>query len=479
MAKIKDPIFFSEYYNIEIDTLKNIGILNPTLNIDTRLFIDPILLAQSSFEEISVHGNQRFNDYFADLIKLLQAIQKRNDVAWRESLRRFNFREVKETCLGYGAATIHGSALGPKLIIKIHDTAKQIVDMGIVDPDLFKLLPLLEDGMGPDRISDITSRVILPDLAALTQRICTDLKIPCHSVKIHGDSYQLPLNPTEKKPTLVLLIPLDILRDLPVASDWSEVADAASKNQEIRDRVNLHIGNIWEAKTRKDKAQLRSLAMENKEAFESLLDLIKTLNATPYDIESDSEGILTWQKLRQTVADEFPLKIERPKQPSDQDDIETVNKIIDQFQELIEKKGLWKLLWNKDKPHHEHVSQMLFFAVADAYCKVNNLDITPEAETGNGPVDFKISRGYSKRILVEIKLSTNSHLVHGYERQLERYKESQHPINSVFLIIDVGSLGRKYDQVLGIWNELSKKEKEISNIIIIDGCQKLSASRPL
>src|SRR5216684_110390 len=48
------------------------------------------------------------------------------------------------------------------------------------------------------------------------------------------------------------------------------------------------------------------------------------------------------------------------------------------------------------------------------------VDISPEANMG-GPIDFKFSRGYSARVLVEMKRSSGT-VVHGYEKQLEFYK---------------------------------------------------------
>jgi hypothetical protein len=68
---------------------------------------------------------------------------------------------------------------------------------------------------------------------------------------------------------------------------------------------------------------------------------------------------------------------------------------------------------------------MLFFVVASSYCSANNLDLTPEAETGRGPVDFKISSGNHGRLLVEVKLSTSSRLLSGYTTQLELYKKGK------------------------------------------------------
>lgn len=61
---------------------------------------------------------------------------------------------------------------------------------------------------------------------------------------------------------------------------------------------------------------------------------------------------------------------------------------------------------------------MLFFLLLPTkYCEVNNLDISPETDTGNGPIDFKISKGFNDKINIEMKLSTNTKLLHGYKSQ--------------------------------------------------------------
>ena len=59
------------------------------------------------------------------------------------------------------------------------------------------------------------------------------------------------------------------------------------------------------------------------------------------------------------------------------------------------------------------------------YCDANDFDITPEADGGAGPVDFKISKGYQYRVVVEMKLSSNSNLVHGFEVQLPEYQKAE------------------------------------------------------
>src|SRR5690242_12148223 len=72
---------------------------------------------------------------------------------------------------------------------------------------------------------------------------------------------------------------------------------------------------------------------------------------------------------------------------------------------------LSRLLYNDDKsPRKEKAAQLAFFGIANAYCEANNFDISPEADGGAGPVDFKISKGYEYRVVVEMKLSSNSNL---------------------------------------------------------------------
>ena len=111
---------------------------------------------------------------------------------------------------------------------------------------------------------------------------------------------------------------------------------------------------------------------------------------------------------------------------------------------------------------------MLFFAVAYSYCKANNLDITPEAETGTGPVDFKVASGFNGRVLVEIKLSTNKKMVAGYTRQLEAYKKAEETMQGYYVVIDVGGpIGRKRRQLAKLRNDAIARKETVSPIIFL------------
>lgn len=476
MAKVGSPVQFSTHYKVNPQVLLKAGVFDPVLNVDTKLFIDPLLLDGSGQPEIA-SSRDSFIKYFGDLIKLLVASNEQNDLPWRTAFKRLLFRELKGTCLGYGAGSISGHAIGPKLANKLIRTAKQIVDLGIRDPDLFLVLPLLEEDVGPDLISDMTTRVILPNLAEFNNRIAKYLKLKTEEFIIDGKKIRFVLNHLETKRTPIILVPLDILRDLPVANDWEEVCDAAAHNQALRDEVNHLIGDIWKVKTRENKDAIRESALGSKQSFEKLLEIIHGAKASPYEAESDPDGLLVWLRIRGTVAAEYPLAIAEPKKHSIEEIYKVVKQIVDQFRFLIEKRGLAKELWYAGKRRNEKSVQRIFFAIADSYCKANNLDITPEADTGTGAIDFKFSSGYKARVLLEIKLSDNNKLIHGYEKQLETYKVAEQAYKAIYLIVDIGGMGDKDEKLIEIKNTKIKEKQLVSDIEFVDGSIKPSASK--
>lgn len=477
MAKIRDPLLFSKHFNIDPEKLEILGVLDPVLNVDTKLFIDPLLLSHSAHEEIKIGAHNSYVAFFEMMVKLLLASKKEGDVPWRNADRHFTFPETSGTGLGYGAATTHGSAWGLGLRAQVLSTAKEIVDLGVVDPDLFQALALFEDGVGPDRISDMTTKVIIKDLLAFNHRVLSELSIPLEDFCVAGEIVKLPANPLEKKRAPVILVPKDILRDLPIATDWDSVCDAAAKNAALRNSLNKQIGRIWAVKSKRQKHSIRKEVLDSKEAFEAILDAIKAVKPTPYDFGKDAEGVGKWLDVLRRVAEENPLALSITKSPSIDDVFNLAKEIVERFRVLVEDKGLWKELWVDKKPRHENSAQRIFFAVADAYCKANNIDVTPEADSGGGPVDFKFSAGYEARVLVELKLSTNSHVVTGYTTQLEVYKGAEETTRAIYLVVDVGSMGTKDKRIMEAKNAALAKGEPASDIFFVDASPRKSASK--
>lgn len=475
MAKIARLETISSEFSIDPDALKDLGIIDTQLTVDTNLFIDPLLLPESKHKEISIGAATAYEQRFEFIIKLLNASKQKGDITWRKAEKLFNFSEVSWTCLGY-SSSVRGSGFGPELTSSTLDTAAQIIGLGITDIDFFMGLSLLEEGIGPDRISDMTTNIILPNLIEFTIRQNKTLNLPTKNFTVSGNVFELPENPYSKDP--LIFVPRDIVRDLPIASDWSDIARISRENEEYREKVSGGIGKVWATMTKRQKNELKNSALQSKENFQQILELLKEIPKKPYDFDADRNGEEFWTRLKD-IANKFPLNAGNTleKVNNIEDAKILVNTIITQFQDLIENKGIWKELWSDEKkPRKEKAAQRLFFVIAYAYCKANNLDVTPEADTGNGPVDFKFSFGFDTRIVVEIKLSTND-LTHGYTKQLEIYKKAEDTLEGIYLIIDVGNLGQKYNNIQRLRREAIEAGQRTSAIYLVDGNRKESASK--
>ena len=484
MAKIINPVRFSDYYKFNSTLLEAAGFLDPTLNVDTRLFIDPMLLEHSQFSAIRCGAYASYKSHFETVIKLLRHSRRKGDVAWRNALRHLRFPEVKWTCLGYGAGSVSGSGSGTDITDRIIRTASEIIDLGVEDPDLFTAMALFEEGFGRDRISDMVTNVILEDLAQLTESVLKNLPVKGKPMTLTLSTGKvldvcLPVNPFLKKGVNpVILIPTDILRDLPIVLDWSDIESAAAKNLATRHAASEQVARIWQASTLQDKRKMRRVVLSQKEDFETLLDIVRQILPCPYDMDGDPKGEVFWHKVSEWLLAREPFEIQAPPLLDLDGVTSVVKQIISQFQFLIEERRISEELYDTDgNPRWEKAAQRLFFVVADTYCKANNIDITPEAETDNGPVDFKASVGYNGRVLVELKLSKNTKLLPGYTRQLEKYKSAESALRAFYVVIDVSGLGDKRERLLNLMHEAQTRGDPVSKVVFVDGRRRRSASK--
>lgn len=113
------------------------------------------------------------------------------------------------------------------------------------------------------------------------------------------------------------------------------------------------------------------------------------------------------------------------------------------------------------------------------FCKANNIDLSRENNLGRGPVDFKFSKGYQNRALIEIKLAKNSKFWDGMKLQLPKYLETEEIEKGYFIVICLEhSELDKVKKLPDAAKEISKKiKKEIIPIIIDAIPNNLSASK--
>ncbi|MEK1903214.1 MAG: chromosomal replication initiator DnaA, partial [Rhizobium sp.] len=83
---------------------------------------------------------------------------------------------------------------------------------------------------------------------------------------------------------------------------------------------------------------------------------------------------------------------------------------------------------------------------------------------------------YRARVLVEMKRSSGT-VRHGYEKQLEIYKDASRTNYGVFVIINYGDLGDKLKTIQEIRAKRLKEGLPASEIVVIDATPKASASK--
>jgi hypothetical protein len=465
------PILFSAAFRGTGPLLTKEGLFDPILNSDSKLFIDPLLIEGSS-NGFMAKALKEFDSHFKDGIELIVASRKVGDQAWKAARNFIDLQERSETCLGYGGSSISGSSRSIELREKILKTTKEIVELGETNPHIVSLMAMFEDGVGPDTISDMTTTAIIESLSELTEDFCLRHGVKTRSFSNYGKR-KLPENPYDRtKP--VLLVPRDILRDLPLAADWSDVSRVAFENEQIRKAFNKHVGLIAKATLSEKKEALKKAALSSLANFQAIFNSVVG-SSDSYDPTADPLNLYRFRELISGDTAAFKRHGFKVGQPSSSELRRVVAEIIDHFRIMIEENNLWELLWNNDQPKRERAAQLLFFAVAEVFCRANNIDISPETNSGGGPVDFKFSKGYKKRIIVEIKLS-KGRVVHGYKTQIGIYQSASNAEHAIMLIIDVGGMKGKLRDIRNFQTTEIDAGRRAADIVVVNGRRRQSAS---
>lgn len=468
------PQSLSAYLKIDPTEFTDRGAFDPVLDLDTRLFLDPHLLKHCEILEFE-NSYERLQKHFRSIGKLLARSTARNDVFWRKADALMVWPEVKGLCIGYSSKGTAGSGIGPELRARLLSTAQAVIEAGRDDPEFFELVGLFEGKFGCDRISDMTANVIRADIASFTHGILAELDPEVlEALEIDSES-ELPINPYTGEP--LLLVPKSLLRDLPVALDWSQVDKVSVENQELRDRINTLIGDNWrQVIAGTTKEDLKELVLENPELLDDLIDTYSAKEAKPYNFVEDRSGEYIWYPETQKLTKQHPIALTLSATPTI-DEVEIlVLRICEQFKVLIEDNGLASLLHNSDGTlKHESAAQLLFYGVCEAYCDANGIMIARESDSGRGPVDFKFGTRKENSVLVEIKKSTNtSGLKKGIEKQLPQYMKSEKSKRAIYVVIDVGYTKAAMNNL----NAVSKKANGAAiKLLHIDGGIKPSASK--
>jgi hypothetical protein len=237
--------------------------------------------------------------------------------------------------------------------------------------------------------------------------------------------------------------------------------------------VNEIIGDSWQdaqGKKRKiTKRQLRDILIHNPEILRELIEQYKKNTVEKYDFDQDPSGQLIWYDIVKEYVSLYPLLLDVDK-VTPENILQIVLKICNHFKVLVEANGLSVHFWdeNSKKLRNERFAQLLFFGIADAYCKAHNLDLNREPNAGRGPVDFKISSGYNARVNVEVKYTSNN-IKSGYEKQLPIYNAAERTEYSIFLIIRTTDSMKALEELIKFREDEVAIGKRVPEIFVVDG----------
>ena len=471
------PQKISEIFCILDDDLKKEGVFNGFIDFDSKFYVDPHLLEITKVPELeNSYGN--FKNHFAQIVHILENAKSTDDIFFRTAHKKLIFPESQFVSLGYSTEGNSGSGIGEKIALGLTKTAWEIIKVGISDPVIFELVGLIEENIGADRVSDMAIHVIILDLLAYSERVAKNLNLNTIKVEEQGKEFLLPAIPNSNHRTV--FIPSEILTDLPVANGAGDIDRVCAHNEDLRNRVNEIIGDSFKDSKgkprRPTKRELKYLLLHNPELLRELVEQYKKNPAEKYDFDKDPSGQIIWHDIAKDFANRYPLSLEIEKVTPD-NILQVVLQICNHFKVLVEDNGLSIHLWNDlDNLRNERYAQMLFFGIADAYCKAHNLDLNREPNAGRGPVDFKISSGYTSRVNVEIKYTSNN-IKSGYKKQLPIYNAAERAEHSIFLIIVTTDTFKALDELIKFKQDEVASGKRMPEIVVVDGRIFPSASK--
>lgn len=454
---------------------------DPHLSVDTKLFLDPLLLFITE-DEVWQGAHDELIAHFGKCYELVArgGLPGANSASMAHRL--LTFPEPAEFCLGYTASGTRGSGSGGRFATQMIDGIAVAIAAGLAQPEHIEEVGILNSGIGADRISDAVCNVLKHRFITYTQEVVARHGIPTkihhvRNARCHPDlgrwqdlDVELPTNPTNGKP--ILLVPELLLDDLPIlnANDWFD----SHLNSDIRTQLNITVGQ----RVRKDEIvqyarrhpdRVRTWAREQT----SRDDLMG------YDFADDKKGVVNWDGATAEFAAANP--IEGLTQVTNQDELrQLIEYVLGRFKQFVENQRGWSLLWNSDgseKP--EEAAQLLLLGLAQSYLRHFDVEMDREVEMGRGPVDFKVSRGTACRLIIEIKKAHNGKFWNGLANQLPIYLQGDECDEGWFVAIRYRSNKASSDRMRELPRRVAETSRDVGKTIryaAIDGRRQASAS---
>ena len=451
-------VYFSDIFNVKPEIVEAYGAFNISLVNDLPLFVDPFLLFNSDKPE--------YQAMHAEILKYVAFLRDRSVAkSTNEGLLRswYCFPEVKQTWLGY--SQIGNSGRGPGMeFAKALDENLRGVFSGFDKQTVSKSshlekLCLIKDNIGRDNISDFVTNLIKGYLLRFTQTFAQK-NIDAGMLKEFSVSHAEFNYETSTWKTIkfqlpafddnyVLLTPKDLLtkddtwiNKIDLIEQFDSIVASVS-NDQLRSELSFYFSlSLPRPEKKKDgtdkEPSKKEIAIATRSViskYPELLDYyIKFKEDNGSKAKSISEGRV------QEIYSLFVVELSQFIQWLSKNTAfykkkgDTLSESYDRvmfLKNVIENKGGHRIFYYNGKPIHKetdiHVMfRLTWFASSD--------DVTPEANDGRGPVDFKVSRGAFDNSLIEFKLASNPRLSQNLANQVEVYKQA-HDTNKAIKVV--------------------------------------------
>lgn len=372
-------MLFSEQFSIKC--IGDEEWFDPILHQDTLLFIDPFSVFKSqdelfkdSYSEIMYFFQQEF-----ELIAHSGGVK--SHLSYKKAESMLLFPEVNAICLGYSNSQ-QGSGTGLKWARTLTYNISKIIAKGVMHISHFEELGIFCEGIGPDRLSDMTANLLKIRLIRYTQKICNLYNVPMKKQRVQNayfdykykrwcsDEYLLPVNPY-KKNSPILLLPKNFLNVLPEinSDDFSETIQLAER---LRNDFN------YEVDINLDKEAITKIAIDNYDLVKEYIDIVEKREVKPFGDLMKQTLHYVWYGLSKNISINNPFTFDSI--VNDETFFEKINKFVNYYKEFIEFRSGYKLLWNdtKNAPRSEEDVQLLFKGILDEHCRAYNIDLTRE-----------------------------------------------------------------------------------------------------
>lgn len=465
---------YSEFFKRNHKEFVEKGVFDGYVGKDARLHVDPLLLKQCKTPEF-IGAYDKLLNHFKQLLHLVPVADKPITPLRRKTIvEHLSFPEFYFIGLGFGEDSKAGKGITGRKAELLAETAIEIVQDGIEDPEIFLLVNLFQEKIGADGISDIMIWTLREEFINYTQRVAQEFGFKTTKF---NNQYDLPFffSPYKgkMKKTPFIFVPTEIIRNLPMA-EFCDGHFYNDYNNEIRRRISKDIGLAM--RDMHDKKLLKQKLLSHPNVMIKMATIYRELKGQPYDFELDNQFIYATAVINELIGQEpMPLAAK-------EDSLEAVlyiaRQISLQFKKMVEENRMSELLYYKGTFKDERAVQRLFLMMADGYCKISGIDISPETDNGIGPVDFKFSSGYHSKVLLEMKLARSSQLMHGIEVQLPHYLKAESTSKGIFMII----IANDHDEELvkTFWKKIELQgipDALKENIIVIDARKRNSASK--